>query len=82
MIQGDPGPSTEKTDRNIRTARSHVLVMGRYLVEYKFWTGMLCVMPRWSQGTEIFFNEGDVTWVRVYWLTFGVFISRSKQEGD
>lgn len=80
MIQGDPGPATEKTDRNIRAARSHVAHWGRWLVEYKFFTGRCVFRPRIFSGCEVFFNEGVVKWVRVYWLTCGVFCSRSIPE--
>lgn len=76
MIQGDPGPITERTDRNIRAARCWRFQAGRWLVEYKFFTGACKVRPRLYSGVEPFFNEGLIKWYRWYFLTFGVFISR------
>ena len=76
MIQGDPGPSTEKTDRNIAQARSHRLRLGRYHVEWKAYTGQFHLRPRWHTANVDFFNEGPVRWTRCYWLTCGLSIYR------
>lgn len=78
MIQGDPGPATEKTDRNVRAARTHSFKVGAKRFHWQWWTGSFYCTPWREYGIEEqygapFLNEGRVAWLRVYWLTFGLY---------
>ena len=87
MIQGDPGPITDKTDRNIRAARVHAVAVGGVLAQFKFWTGSCYLWPLFEKGVEPhwgapFRDEGPTAWIRVYWLTGGICITRRMKEGE
>lgn len=78
MIQGDPGPATEKTDRNIRAARTHSIQVGATRVYWQWWTGSFYFTPWRESGVETQYgapvtDEGPVSWFRAYWLTFGYY---------
>lgn len=72
--QTSVGPPSEKTERNIRRARSHSLWVGPYHLEWKAWTGGFRFLPAWSKHDTEFWNEGPVRWFRLYWLTGGLSI--------
>lgn len=78
MIQGDPGPATKQTDRNVRAARTHSAQVGPMRIHWQYWTGSFYFFPWLESGIEEqygapFLNEGRVHWLRIYWLTFGYY---------
>lgn len=75
-------PPTEKTDANIKRATAHSLWIGARHIEWKLWTGIFTVRPIRSEVSTWFFNEGFVRWVRIYWLTFGVSITRPLTQAE
>lgn len=87
MIQGDPGPPTQKTLENIRAARTHSLQVGSMRVYWKWWTGSFYVVPWFESGIEEqygapFLDEGAVSWLRAYWLTFGYYRTKHLRGSD
>jgi|LNFM01.1.fsa_nt_gb hypothetical protein len=74
--QSQVGPPSEKTEQNIRRARSHSVWIGPVHIEYKLWTGGFRLWPAWDVMTTEFWNEGPVRWWRGYWLCFGLSIYR------
>lgn len=79
-LQQHVGPPTEKTERNIRSARSRSLWIGPVHLEWKFWTGTFLLLPKWQTMTTEFWNEGPVQWFRCYWLTLGMSIYKRLPE--
>ena len=71
-VQGGVGPMSETTRKNIQRAKAHGGWWGPWHVEWKFWTGNFLFKPRYQWMMTEFFNEGPVSWHRVYWLTVGV----------
>lgn len=81
MIQGDPGPPTQKTVENVRRARVQSVKVGSMRVYWKWWTGSFYWVPWYEEGIEAqygapYLNEGRVSWFRLYWLTFGYYRTR------
>jgi hypothetical protein len=74
------GPENEKTDRNIQRAKAHSLWIGSTHIEWKLWTGICVFRPIRIRVKTWFFNEGYVHWDRLYWLTFGVSITKPRKE--
>jgi len=80
MQSPNPGEPSERTRRNIAAARCHGVRIGRYHIEWRYWTGTFVLLPiRCVTRTE-FFNEGPVEWARYYWLTIGVSIYNRIEE--